>query len=219
MTVIADITLPADAFVLGRVLADYPDARVEHERIVPLAEGVMPLFWVSGVRPGRIADALRRSPRVDAVAERTSRADETLFEVAWSDDVDGVVRALCDTHATVLEATGTGSQWEFRLRFHSHDDLSAFNVALTDDQVPVTLRHLSDSVPASDDIGLTAAQRDALVTAYQRGFFEVPRSTTLEALAAELDVSDSALSQRLRRGLSSVLSERLFDDASGRHEP
>ena len=47
---------------------------------------------------------------------------------------------------------------------------------------------------------LSPKQREALTVALDRGYFDVPRHVTLAAVGAELGVSDTAASQRIRRG-------------------
>ncbi|AXR77968.1 helix-turn-helix domain-containing protein [Natrarchaeobaculum sulfurireducens] len=56
---------------------------------------------------------------------------------------------------------------------------------------------------------LTAKQWQALELAYQRGYYETPRETDLSTLAAELDISKSAVSQRLR-GAEATLIESVM---------
>ncbi|WP_390207643.1 hypothetical protein [Halocatena marina] len=50
---ITDISIPADQFALGRLLDEYPDIAVELERLVPLREDIISLFWVTGAPPKR----------------------------------------------------------------------------------------------------------------------------------------------------------------------
>lgn len=59
---------------------------------------------------------------------------------------------------------------------------------------------------------VTAKQREAAVEAVTAGYYETPRETTLEALAAELDISKSALSQRLT-AVESKLATAVFATA------
>lgn len=212
MTVIADITVPAGAFPLGRVLDDVPEVEIELERIVPLQEAIIPLFWISGDDPAVIETTLRDQSETETVEQLTSAEDRTLFEVHWSPEINGLIRALVDTRAKILEATGTVDTWDFRLRFSSHADLSAFNVALTEDDIPVTLRHIYNPTLPEDESALTSDQRELLLTAYRRGYFEVPRRTTLSELADTVEVSDSALSQRLRRATDSLVEQALLTD-------
>jgi predicted DNA binding protein len=52
---------------------------------------------------------------------------------------------------------------------------------------------------------LSSVERETLSTAAQRGYFEDPRGATLQSLAAEFDISDTAVSKNLRRGERKVL--------------
>ncbi|MFC7045214.1 helix-turn-helix domain-containing protein [Halobacteriaceae archaeon GCM10025711] len=216
MTVIADITIPADSFELGRALRDFPNVEIELERIVPLRETIIPLFWVSGTDTAAVEETLEANPQTKSVTQLTKTDEKTLFEVRWSDEINGIVEALIDTRGKILEATGTAETWDFRIRFEAHEQLSAFNVALTDGGIPVTLRHLYNPTPPEEVSTLSDEQREALVVAYRHGFFEVPRRITLAGLAERMNISDTALSQRMRRALAivverSVISESMTD--------
>ena len=56
---------------------------------------------------------------------------------------------------------------------------------------------------------LTPAQAEALEIALEMGYFEVPKAVTAEEVAAELDLSKSALLERLRRGQAALLRQVL----------
>lgn len=212
MTVIADITVSADAFPLGRVLEDVAGVEIELERIVPLQEAIIPLFWIAGDDPAVLETTLRDHPETEAVEQLTSAEEKTLFEVHWRTEINGLIRALIDTRAKILEATGTADTWDFRLRFASHEELSAFNVALTENDIPVTLRHIYNPTRPDEESELSVQQRDALLTAYRQGYFEVPRRTTLTELADTVEISDSALSQRIRRATNALVEHAFLAD-------
>jgi len=55
---------------------------------------------------------------------------------------------------------------------------------------------------------LTDPQREALVLAYERGYFNSPREVTMEELGAELGITQQAVASRLRRGIDQILGER-----------
>lgn len=67
------------------------------------------------------------------------------------------------------------------------------------------LTHDGASEPPGD--GLSDRQREALRTAYEMGYFAVPRGTSLKAIAAELDISASSVSERLRRAHLQLIEE------------
>lgn len=56
---------------------------------------------------------------------------------------------------------------------------------------------LTEQVERVDLSSLTEKQRSAVKLAIEEGYYKRPRETTLETMAAELDISQQALSQRL----------------------
>jgi len=64
---------------------------------------------------------------------------------------------------------------------------------------------------APDPDALTDQQREALVAAYESGYFAEPREVSLEELAASLDLSATAVGGRIRRGLNSLVGMTLVD--------
>lgn len=209
MTVIADITLPSSAFPLGSVMQSFPDAVLELERVVPLREAVMPLLWVKESDPESVKSSLQEHAHVDGVDVLTTVETATLFRVHWSPAENELVEALLETDSTVLDAYGTAESWDFRLRFATHGDLSCFNITLTETGIPVTLRRIYRPPLSETTTSLSSIQRETLTVAYQRGYFQVPRRMSQAALAEELGISDSALSQRLRRGIETLIEREV----------
>jgi predicted DNA binding protein len=58
----------------------------------------------------------------------------------------------------------------------------------------------------------TPEQREALVTAYEMGYFTEPRETSLEEIAAELGISPTAVAGRLKRGMRSLVGTTVVVD-------
>ena len=59
---------------------------------------------------------------------------------------------------------------------------------------------------------LTDEQRETLLLAYDRGYFTEPRETSLEELAAELDISPTAVAGRLKRGMRALVGMTVVSD-------
>lgn len=209
MIVIVDISIPADAFPLGRVLEEYPDVEIELERLVPLREAIIPLFWVNDGDTDAIETTLRDDPMTDSVKQLTRTDARVLYEIQWSPDIDGLVQLLIETDARILEAEGTANVWDFRLQFGSRKDLSAFRDACEAHDIPLTLRRLYNPALPEEDGQLSGPQYEALVAAYRGGYFEVPRGTTMGSIADRFGISDSAVSQRIRRGTAALIAETL----------
>lgn len=62
-----------------------------------------------------------------------------------------------------------------------------------------------DAEPPGD--GLTDRQREALRTAYELGYFDIPRKASLEDVATAVDISASSVSERLRRAQTQLIEE------------
>jgi predicted DNA binding protein len=75
--------------------------------------------------------------------------------------------------------------------------------------VALTALHALTPVESTPEATLTDAQHEALVLAYERGYFDSPRGVTLAELGAELGVSQQAVGARLRRGIRRTLARTL----------
>lgn len=212
MTVIADITVPSETFALGRALENVSGIEITLERIVPLQDNAFPSLWIANADPTATASALRDHRAIEAIDIVATAEHRSLFEIAIRTDADELVQALVEARATILEAAGTADRWDFRLRFRCQEDLSTFNMLLTDDGIPVTLRRLYNPTRPDDSPTLSPKQREVLLLAYHNGYFDVPRRSSLTDLAEEVGISDSAVSQRVRRGVAALVEQVLLDD-------
>lgn len=214
MSVIVDVSVPAEEFPLGSLLEVRPGVQVRLETMIPTGEQVVPYFWVRSPDVEAVESALEAADIVEGVRVVDQVGDETLFRVGWSQDIDGLFDSVRESDAVVLEGTGLGDSWLFQLRFPDDDRLSTFYRDVVDRDIPVEIEQIHDPVdsPQLGNFGLTEVQRETLVTALEAGYFAVPRETTLIELAERLEVSDTAISQRLRRALTSLLNDVLVRD-------
>lgn len=215
MSVIARIGVPAEEFPLDRALLAGSDARVQLERVIPLGEAAIPYLWISEdtvevIRAGTDAD-----PSVHA-AEVIDEVDgRALVRIEWEAKPDGFLSVLAESDAVLLDGVGSGGFWEFELRFPDHEAMSRFYRQCTERGISVNLERVQ-SRSGGGNLGLgyslTDLQRETLLTAFDEGYFAVPRGVTLVELADRLGVSDSAVSQRLRRGIGKLLGATLGSD-------
>lgn len=208
MSVIAGFSVPAGQFPLTDVLEVRQGIQVRLESMIPTGDMFIPYLWVSNEDVDAVYEALQQSP----LSEETRIVDrletETLFRVDWTTDLNGFVGALNESDAVLLEGNGEGDDWSFRIRFPDRQHLSTFYQRCLDRGISLELTEVYNpfGTRKRDRFGLTKPQREALLAALEAGYFSVPRGITLQELAAKLGISDTACSQRLRRGLTAVLS-------------
>jgi hypothetical protein len=201
MATVAEFVFEPSAVSLGSILDAYPTATIELERVVPLDHGLIPYFWISGV--GNLDEGVSQSSaqlRAITVVEHID--DEVLCRAEWGAPASGFLKALAESQVVLLSAVCTADGWTVLVRGEDRADVRSFRTACESEGVMPTLERIHPLTPlrSGHEYTLTDTQRTALLLAYERGYFDSPRRTTLEELAGELDITRQALASRLRRG-------------------
>jgi predicted DNA binding protein len=113
-----------------------------------------------------------------------------------------------------LEAGSTDTGWSVRLQLPDRETLSTIWEYCDREGIDFRIDHIYslDEFAVDDGVGLTDPQRETLVTAYEAGYFEEPRDTSLQELADELGISPTAVGGRIRRGTSRLIERTLLSD-------
>ncbi len=211
MLTVAEFTADSDAFPLGSVFDDLPDVTVELERVVPTNHTVIPYFWIRGTEVEDVASKFAAHPGVREIQLVDSVGDEYLLRCVWVLEYDGILTGLLEAEVALLSAVGTKSKWVFEVRSEDRESIRAFQQYCLDRDIPITPRSLRSLASERPDrsYGLTNAQREALTLAYEHGYFDEPRQTTLAEVASELGISRQALASRLRRGHNRLIDSML----------
>jgi predicted DNA binding protein len=130
----------------------------------------------------------------------TERGRELTTFPRWSQD-----------GAVFLDGTRRRDRWRFRIQLPDEESLQRYVAYCEDHGIaynPVRLSRTNRST-VTERYGLTPTQTRTLVAASQHGFFQIPRECTLEELAAKSDITHQALSERLRRGMDSLVTSTL----------
>ncbi|SEM03409.1 helix-turn-helix domain-containing protein [Haloferax larsenii] len=87
-----------------------------------------------------------------------------------------------------------------RVQSHYHDQNITFRVKRL---------HVARETDIGAETALLPGQREALVVAYQNGYFDVPRTESQSEIANRLGISKSGVSQRIRRAISRLVEATL----------
>ncbi|ADJ14597.1 helix-turn-helix domain-containing protein [Halalkalicoccus jeotgali] len=206
MSTVIEFTVPADSCSLGRALGGESEALIEIDRIVPTDDTILPFFWVWGRDPEAFVASANDEPAIDRITLVDRVEDGALFSVRWNREEAGTLFAISRSEGALLDARATPEEWHFEVRFAERTDVTDFRSFCEDRNVPLTIeRVIPTHTPDEDRYGLTAEQQEALTVAYRQGYFEEPRSVTLQEVAAELGISPRAVAGRLRRGQAALL--------------
>lgn len=216
MATIAEFVVQAPEFPLGSIAENHPGVTVELERIIPTSQTIIPYFWVRGIghsEEQEIKTAFGDHPDVKHVELVDKAGDGYLFRTEWETQYRGILKAITTTEVILLSGRGTSKQWTFELRADDHRSIAKFQQYCREQDIHPTLTslHALSELRMGTDYGLTESQREALILAYERGYYHTPRETTLEELAEELGITGQSVGSRLRRGIDHLIGSTLAD--------
>ena len=210
MSVIADFTVGADAFVLAETLRATPTMTVEFERIVAHnREFVLPFIWVTGSEFEQFDHAITKDPTVESASVTDTFPETRLYKMQWVGDIVQTFDKLFDMEGTLLQAIGQDEEWELRVRFDDRTHLITFQEHLSGRGQVHLDQIYSPEEPQSREYELTEKQTEALLAAFEAGFYENPRLVTATELAGRFGLSQQAFSARLRRGVASLIENTI----------
>jgi predicted DNA binding protein len=211
VSVVTESSVPAESFALAHTLTAVPDARVTGDRLASHSrDWVLPFVWIRADDQDAVRAAMDDDPTVDRYEVVQAADEETLYNVVWTADVVEFVDAIADQHGALLTAAAADGTWLLTLRFVSRDVLTSFREYFHERGDPFELRRVVTPEGARKrEFGLTPEQYETLALAVERGYYDVPRATTITELADELGVSQNAVSERLRRATAALVTATL----------
>ena len=212
MGVIVELSIPADTFQLGRILTMENDTTITLDTMVPLGNKAVPFVRVHGSARDSFEASVRDRSSVSEVHVVTTHDDEVLYALDWEPTDETFLKQIKQLDGHILEATGSAEQWNFQLRFNTHNALSTFQQNCFEEDIPLNvIRIYNPTKPdAGPFYGLTNPQRDTLMMAVENGYYSLPRRASTEDLAEEFDVTAQAITERLRRAIETLVANTLL---------
>lgn len=209
MGVIAEVRFTGPDLPILDSLECVPEMELDVEQaIAEDPERPILFFWAEGEPFEPFESALEDDPTVASVDAVEDVGARRLYRVQVSADA-GTVLYPADVAigASRLAVTATVVGIEARIRFPDRDAVSEYLDICREAGASVSVRRLYRGGTTSPDgsYGLSEKQLEALQCAADVGYFAVPRTVELDDVAAELDVSRQAASERIRRGVATLL--------------
>lgn len=214
MSLVAEFSLRSENLVLASALDAAPNVTVELEQQMATGDGVpVFVFWAFGGDFEKLEDGLENDETIKCYTVIEELGKRNLYRTRLDcDNILAIYPVYQRLGASPMAATGSSDGWQRRVRFPDRDSLVEMRAFCADNDVDFRLHRLytPGKSELEDEFGLSPEQRDALITAEQVGYFEVPRDVSLEDLGDELDISGQSASERLRRGVSKLVSNTLL---------
>ncbi|WP_227355412.1 helix-turn-helix domain-containing protein [Haladaptatus salinisoli] len=213
---VVEAEIPIDEFALGETLSALDGVRCEVERVVAHDDGqVMPFVWMSSADAdrARIETLLSDDPSVSETELLIDLSDRWLYRMQWVGQIETLVGILTKESA-ILAVTGSEEGWSLRTLFPDRQTLSRTYERFKENGLTLEIRNIYRLEDGQQGrLELTDEQQEALILAYERGYYDIPRETTAAALADELGITHQALSERLRRGHENLVGTALVNES------
>lgn len=209
---VAEIEVPAAAIGMAATLRDAPDIVVEGDQLVPSWDDQLPYLWVTDGDLTAFEDAVADDPTLTRCRQIASFESGSLYDVEWLDADRDLRTWLRRNEVPILEAeaSGTTRVWLLKLRLASREQLTDFQAYCDANDIDFDLLRLYPlEAPKVGQYSVSAKQREALLTAREMGYFEIPRECKLSDVGDRLGISTRSASERLRRGQKNLLDDTL----------
>ncbi|NHN46459.1 bacterio-opsin activator [Halostella sp. JP-L12] len=167
------------------------------------------IFWAEGGDFKAFEEGLDADPTVTDPKTLTELKTRRLYRVTSTGQGGGTktLQAWRDLNLVLLDGEGTQDGWTHRMRFPDREALGQYHRLFLEQGWPFRLQTVYRESEARNDVDalLTDKQKEALVTAYEAGHFDIPQTASQTDVATEVGVSPQALSERLQRGIRTLI--------------
>lgn len=206
--VVLECTVRTEDFILAQPLQEFPTISIEFERAVPTTHNPLPYLWVTGAKNSQFEKAIAAAPCTDNLRTVATFERGVLYGIRWNIDVNELFARCANSHpdTVLLQAHAQTDEWWLKFRFPSRRLIHRFHSFYQAKDIDLRIiRMYALKNPKLAKYDLTQKQYEALRRAFEEGYFEIPRQITLQELANDFDISQKALSERLRRGLNNIV--------------
>jgi predicted DNA binding protein len=212
MSIIVEFDATHPGLTMYEALHRVPDMELELiQQVATDPKNPLLFVWAQGGNFEAFEAALAEDPTVGEVLQFSEHEDQLLYRIQATDAAEVVIYPIwVELGADLLESRWRNGWWHDRMRFPDRETFKELRDWFGELGVEFELRGIyTDREYRENAAGLTPEQREALVSAYETGFFEVPRESSMHDLAESLGISDQAVSERLRRGYGRLVEATL----------
>ncbi|WP_231189822.1 helix-turn-helix domain-containing protein [Haladaptatus sp. DYF46] len=208
--IVAEVSLSGPDLLLSPTIKAVSDVTIETEHLT----GTTPKHLFISVR-GEDFETFERELQQDyTVAEPVlveTYEGRRVYRLEPVSTVELIAPRCPELDARILDVESGDGGWVVRMQIPTRQALVSFREYCLENDVTFRVNQLGNATDhkETDVVGLTEKQKQLLRMAFECGYYEIPRRISQNELAHELDISTSAISQRLRRDTEQLIGSAL----------
>lgn len=211
--IIAEFSL--DHPVCRHTMQRVPTAETRWENAYTTPDDRMQMFvWITSGDFAAIDSALDEDPTIANPEVLTEMSDRRLYRLDYRNRgrETSLVPVLYEHGGLIREAIGTGEGWQYQIQFPDRRAFQQLYEFCCEHEIDFTFHRLYEQSEWTimDHQKLTDPQRETLIQAVGDGYFDIPRGCSLAELGERLGISESAASERLRRGVKNLVEQTIY---------
>ncbi|WP_225336133.1 helix-turn-helix domain-containing protein [Halomicrobium urmianum] len=209
-----EFALSHPTIALTPATEELTDVVLRPEHVVPDPDGPFLVFSAYGDDLDAFERALDTDATVSDPRALSHGRGARSYRVTLAGEAVTVPQLVVRNGARLVDAEGSNGEWEVRAQFPNRTVFTRFRADCVESEIDLSLHRLywDDANTYLQRSVLTGKQRDTLERAYEAGYFDVPRRISQSELADKLDISSSAVSQRIRRATGRLIETNLDTD-------
>lgn len=212
MALIAEFQLRSPRLPLVDVAAAVPETTLQLEGGEQSGSGSFVFFIrATGSTFNGLDTALEESPLVEEHYRVSEVGSMRLYQLVMASRRPTAVDELALGKTFSESLTFLPNGWRLRQRFADRQEFAKLRDLCREFGLSFELDRLYSATSTDEDlIGLTDKQREALLTAYESGYFAVPRRASMADVATQLDISVPSLAERLHRAEAHLIEHFFY---------
>jgi predicted DNA binding protein len=168
-------------------------------------------FWIDADDFGAVTRALEQDHTVADFTMVSETPERRTYRITYADEARLISPMITELDGIMRDSRNQDDGWIVELLLPEHNALYELGERVAEEGIGFKIMeiHQKDPNTTSSEFRLTESQTEALVSAYEHGYYEEPREISLEELGSVLDISRNAVSGRLRRASSRLIEESL----------
>lgn len=208
--IVAEVSLSGPDLLLSPTIKAVSDVTIETEHLT----GTTPKQLFISVRGEEFDTFERKLQRDHTVAEPVlveKYEGHRVYRLESVSTVELIAPRCPELDARILDVESGDGGWVVRMQISTREALVSFREYCLENDVTFRVNQLGNTTDHEETgvVGLTEKQKQLLRMAFECGYYEIPRRISQNELAHELDISTSAISQRLRRDTEQLIGRTL----------